>query len=295
MKLTNTLTFLIWLLLTPSHSTYLSANPSTKTTLVKAEEAYADEDYKTAFTEYEKLARTGIAEAQAKLGIMYYWGRGTFRSDSETYIWSLKAAKQGHKQAQHMMGYLYENGIYVEKDIHKAIDWYRQSADQNYAPAQANLAGIYMLNEELPKEYERGLRFAQAAAAQNNKHAEYLMGYYYQNHNQDYHLARKWYTVAAKNSNADAANLLGIFYFNGLKIKKDFKKAFFWFRIAERNDSAEGFKNRERAQRLLENEDVIALEEDVDKWFADIEKEKKKNKKIDPLKAMREILELDDT
>lgn len=265
------------------------------TLLSKAEKAYANEDYKTAFTEYEKVAQQGNAEAQAKLGVMFYWGRGTFRSDSKTYVWSLKAARQGHQQAQHMMGYLFENGIHVEKDINKAIEWYRKSADQGYAPAQANLAGIYMLSEERPKEYQRGFRLAQSAAAKNNKHAEYLMGYYYQYHIEDYRLARKWYTVAAKNGNHEAANLLGIFYFNGLKIKRDIPKAFFWFRIAERNDSAKGFENRERAQRLLKDEEVIELEKEVDQWFADVEKEREKNKKIDPLKAMREILELEDT
>ena len=259
-----------------------------------ANEAYAKEDYKTAFDEYLKEAKAGNPEAQSKIGIMYFWGRGTFRSDSYTYTWSLKAAKQGHKNAQHMVGYLYENGIYVEKDIHSAIDWYRKSAAQDYPPAQANLAGIYMFSEDIPTDLDRAFRFAQKAAFKHNKHAEYLMGYYYQHKNSDYHLARKWYTIAAKNGNADAANLLGKFHFNGIDVKQDFKKAFFWFRIAERSDSAEGLINRERAQVKLKNEEVIELEKSVDQWFIDVEKEKAKNKKVDKLKAMREILELED-
>lgn len=259
-----------------------------------ADDAYEKEDYKTAFENYILEAEKGNSEAQAKVGIMYFWGRGTFRSDSYSYTWSLKAAKQGHKKAQHMVGYLFENGIYVEKNIHTAINWYRKSADQNYPPAQANLAGIYMFHEEIPTDLDRGFRLAQKAAFKHNKHAEYLMGHYYQYKNSDYHLARKWYTIAAKNGNADAANLLGKFHFNGIDVEQDFKKAFFWFRIAEKSDSAEAVKNRERAQVKLETEEVIELEKSVDQWFVDVEKEKAKNQKVDKLKAIREILELED-
>jgi len=264
--------------------------PITIADMLKAEVAYDSEDYEVAFQEYEKHAREGNPEAQAKLGIMYFWGRGTRRSESEAYAWSLKAAKQGHKQAQHTLAYMYETGIYIQKDIRKAIEWYQQAANQNYAAAQANLAGIYIYGEEIPKEVDRGFRLAHKAAEQQNNHAEFLVAYVYHHEKDDLRLAIQWYERAAKNGNAAAANQLGVLYFNGRVVEKDFHKAYFWFRIAEQNDSADGFNNRARAEDLIEMDDLKKLEEDIAKWFDDIKKAKEKAEK-EKKDAEKSILE----
>lgn len=260
--------------------------------MTQANALYDSEDYENSFKLYQQYAKENNPEAQAKLGIMYFWGRGTRRSEPLAYSWSLKAAKQGNPQAQHTIAYMYENGIYINKDIRKAIDWYTRSAKQNYAPAQANLSSIYIYGNQIPKEIQRGFKLAQAAAEKDNNHAQYLMGHVYQHENKDYRLAIKSYEASAKNGNAAAANQLGVLYFNGEGVNKDLQTAYFWFRIAEENNSPEGLKNRAITENLVEMENLKLKEEAIKKWFADIKKEKEKKakeKSTDIKKLMEQI------
>ncbi|MET1254460.1 tetratricopeptide repeat protein [Aliikangiella maris] len=250
--------FICFLLVTPE--TYADD-------LQKANKAYEQQEYETAFELYTLLAEQGNVTAQAKLGLMYYWGWGTNPSNSLTYQWSLKAAKQNEPLAQQTMGFLYEEGIFVNQNTRRAAEWYQQSAAQNHYPAMARLANIYYQGKDIPKNLKLALKYAKQAAEANNAFAQYMLGVIYQSDMQNYQKAQQWFLKSIKNGYADAANALGILYNNGLGQAKDRKRAYYWFKIADERGSKEGLTNRLNIRVDLEHEDILRLEQEAHEWL----------------------------
>ena len=65
--------------------------------------------------DYRKAAEQGHAEAQFRLGAMYFSGDGVPRDDVGALKWYRLAAEQGHVEAQDDLAYMYENGLGVAK------------------------------------------------------------------------------------------------------------------------------------------------------------------------------------
>jgi TPR repeat protein len=91
------------------------------------------------FDKQNTLAQEGDAEAQYKLGKMYYDGEGVTKNYQKAVEWLRKAAGQGLDKAQNSLGYMYANGYGVTKDYQKAVEWYRKAAEQGLDKAQTNL------------------------------------------------------------------------------------------------------------------------------------------------------------
>lgn len=63
--------------------------------------------------DYRKAAEQGHAEAQFRLGAMYFSGDGVPQDDAGALKWYRMAAEQGHAEAQADLTYMYENGLGV--------------------------------------------------------------------------------------------------------------------------------------------------------------------------------------
>jgi len=62
---------------------------------------------KTASSELNRLresAEMGDLNAQAQLGVMYYWGQGAPQDWAEAQVWLRKASERGHMDAQAKLG-----------------------------------------------------------------------------------------------------------------------------------------------------------------------------------------------
>ena len=70
-----------------------------------------------------KLAGRGDAEAQSRLGYMYYQGQGVPQDYAEALKWYRLAAAQGYARAQYSLGYMYANGEGVPQDHVQAHKW----------------------------------------------------------------------------------------------------------------------------------------------------------------------------
>jgi len=105
--------------------------------------AFDSGDFATALKEFRSLAREGNAEAQYKLGEMYFSGLGVAKDYAKARFWYLKAAQQGVVEAQFNLGELYGKGLGTPKDHVKASNWYRLAADQGHPRAQFNLGAGY--------------------------------------------------------------------------------------------------------------------------------------------------------
>lgn len=65
-----------------------------------AMDAYVNEQFADAFSQFEHLAKIGITDAQFNLGVMYYRGEGVERDIFKGYGWTALAVKNGELSGQ---------------------------------------------------------------------------------------------------------------------------------------------------------------------------------------------------
>ena len=74
-------------------------------------------------------ARSGNAEAEELIGVMYALGLGVEKDPVRAFDWYLRAAMKGHPGAQSGVGWYYEEGIgMTAPDLVRAYAWYVLSA-----------------------------------------------------------------------------------------------------------------------------------------------------------------------
>ncbi len=77
----------------------------------------------------EVLARSGNADAEELIGVMYALGLGVEQDDERAFEWYLRASMKGHPGAQSGIGWYYELGRGIEApDLVRAYMWYALSA-----------------------------------------------------------------------------------------------------------------------------------------------------------------------
>jgi TPR repeat protein len=86
-------------------------------------------DYESAYEELWPAARSGNAEAEELIGVMYAMGLGVKRDDRRAFEWYLRSAMKGHPGAQSGVGWYYEVGRGLPAiDLVRAYTWYTLSA-----------------------------------------------------------------------------------------------------------------------------------------------------------------------
>ncbi len=95
----------------------------------------------TSFSEsLQEAAKQGDAQAQAKLGSMYFLGHdGIEKDEIKAAEWITKAAKQGLVDAQVMIAAMYDRGIGVPSDVNIATSWYEKAAAKGHGASLAIL------------------------------------------------------------------------------------------------------------------------------------------------------------
>lgn len=85
--------------------------------------------YTAAMQELLPAARSGNAEAEELIGVMYAMGLGVKRDDRRAFEWYLRASMKGHAGAQSGVGWYYEVGRGITApDLVRAYMWYVLSA-----------------------------------------------------------------------------------------------------------------------------------------------------------------------
>ncbi len=86
-------------------------------------------EFEQAHEMLEVFARSGNAEAEELIGVMYALGLGVDRDDIRAFDWYLRASLKGHPGAQSGLGWYYEVGRGIpEPDLVRAYLWYALSA-----------------------------------------------------------------------------------------------------------------------------------------------------------------------
>jgi uncharacterized protein len=113
-------------------------------------------DYKKRLKAQLAAANAGDAEAQYRLGMMYFRGRGAKPDYKEMQRWFLAAANQGHPIAQLRMGNMYKDGYFQTRDLPRANEWFRKAAMQNNGFALSILGVGHMGGLGVPQDEVKG-------------------------------------------------------------------------------------------------------------------------------------------
>jgi TPR repeat protein len=86
-------------------------------------------DFEAAREKLSLYARSGNAEAEELIGVIYALGLGVERDDARAFEWYLRASMKGHAGAQSGIGWYYELGRGLPApDLVRAYLWYALSA-----------------------------------------------------------------------------------------------------------------------------------------------------------------------
>jgi TPR repeat protein len=134
--------------------------------------AYNARNYALALKEITPLAKSGNADAQHLLGLMYYMGRGVQRDYKQAFSWHYKAAQQGKADAQYVIGAMYYTGNAVPQDQKLAVTWFRKAAEQGHPDAQHALGLMYRYHVAgMPQDMVIAYMLWNLAAANGNRSA----------------------------------------------------------------------------------------------------------------------------
>lgn len=105
------------------------ASPVLAADLEEARDLMEAGEFEDAMAQFRVLARSGNADAEELIGVMYALGLGVERDDERAFEWYLRASLKGHPGAQSGIGWYYEVGRGMPApDLVRAYLWYALSA-----------------------------------------------------------------------------------------------------------------------------------------------------------------------
>ncbi len=200
-----------------------------------------EQDYKEAVKWFRLAADQGVAEAQINLGVCYYTGQGAKQNYKEAVKWFRLAAEQGIAKAQFSLGICYANGIGVKEDYKEAIKWYKLAAENGHKQSLFSLALCLYENVDYGESYEW---FVKARDAGIEDSWYYLGWLYYTGEGPecDENKAYECWDKVIGEDQADLQYEIG----NLLDMNRDHQKAIKWFKLAAKHgneDAAQWLKD----------------------------------------------------
>ena len=113
-------------------------------------------NFEAAYAALEPAARSGNADAEELIGVMYAMGLGVERDDQRAFEWYLRSSMKGHPGAQSGIGWYYEVGRGMPApDLVRAYMWYTLSAIGGDPDAAISLEEVVkkMTAEEIEKAH----------------------------------------------------------------------------------------------------------------------------------------------
>ena len=108
---------------------FLSAGNALAEELEKARDLMEANRFEEAMNALQPAARSGNADAEELIGVLYAMGLGVERDDVRAFDWYLRASLKGHPGAQSGIGWYYETGRGLPApDLVRAYAWYTLSA-----------------------------------------------------------------------------------------------------------------------------------------------------------------------
>ncbi|GBB83453.1 hypothetical protein RclHR1_10190002 [Rhizophagus clarus] len=204
------------------------------------------QNYKKAFSYFQKAAEGGNKFAQYNLGNCYKKGKGTKTNKRKAFEFYQKSAEQGYKDAHFQLGECYDKGIGVEINKVKAFELYNIVAKKEHDIAQCNLGILYEKGEGIEKDLEKAVYWYNKAAENGDKVAQYNLGQYYRlgiEVDKDKAKAFEYYKKSADQGYLNAQLELGHCYYSGIGINADKIKAFELYEMAAKKGNNNAQRN----------------------------------------------------
>ena len=217
----------------------------------KGMKQYRPDDATVAVRELKPLAEQGDAEAQFNLGSLYYQGWGIPQDYREAVQWLRKAAEQNYGSAQVTLGTIYAEGVQgvIEKNYSQGLMWFILAAAQGdpearelrdalaarMTPKQITEAQKLAREFKPQDAYARTLRELKALAEKGDADSQFKVGLIYysgQGVTRDYLEALNWFRKAALQNNSFAQYNVGYMYAKGEGTPQDYVEAAKWYRQA---------------------------------------------------------------
>jgi TPR repeat protein len=233
---------------------------------------HADDALPTGTNELRSVAEKGDPVAQLCLGIRYYagWHKDPTRI-AEAEKWFRLSAAQGNAQAEERLGQLYYLGRDQSPDYPEAVAWFRKAAEHGNREAQLRLAQMYREGKGVAVDRDEAKKWSDLAAQsppstpcyprtemvespagaataaslpdfpdlrreaeKGNADAQFRLGErYYDERVRDAAKdaeAQKWLRMAAAQGNGQAEDRLGWIYYRGNGVPQDYIEAAQWYR-----------------------------------------------------------------
>ncbi len=97
--------------------------------MAEVDAAFERGDTQEAIALLERVAESGVAEAQYRLGFRLSLGDGVGMDPARALHWLERAADNGWRQAAIDLGNMYLSGVGVPRDEARALFWMNRSAE----------------------------------------------------------------------------------------------------------------------------------------------------------------------
>ena len=226
----------------------------------------------------ESIAIKNHYLAQAFLSIDYL----NKEDYTKAFYWTKKAVEYGDKECQYALAELYFNGLGTQKNEIEAVKWYKKSAEQGFAEAQYFLANCYLNGLGVKEDKEKALNLLKKAAKQGHKQAKedleelqkaekakslYALANKYNNENRITD-AFNCYKMSAELDNAEAQNMTGMCYYEGIGVGKNEKEAIKWYKKAAKQGLAVAQYNLAHLIACyFDGNGVVEKDSEAFKWY----------------------------
>jgi localization factor PodJL len=120
---------------------------------------------------FERVAQTGYAPAQFRLGNLFEKGTGVGRDVALACYWYEQAAEGGNTRAMHNLAVLLAEGIDGKPDYSAALHWFRNAAEHGLRDSQFNLGVLLARGLGTSPDFAESYLWFALAAAQGDEEA----------------------------------------------------------------------------------------------------------------------------
>lgn len=159
-----------------SQTTLAAVSPAPQ--FVKAQQLLTAKDYKGAYQEFDRIAKTGDAQALYNLGLLTEFGQGTAKDPKKALDYFKESAAKGYVLANYKLSQVYAGGqLGVNKDVNIARQYLTKAADQGLEQANVELA-LLLFAEDKPTSDKLALARLDPLIAKGSKQAMHAKAIY---------------------------------------------------------------------------------------------------------------------
>lgn len=146
-----------------------------------------------------------------------------FETPKDLFHWVKGLADKGYPEAQMTVGFCYDSGFGVKANLSKAIKYFKMAAEKDFVDAMVLYAHAICRKDK--NNIDESIKWYRKAAELGNSRGQFLLAMSLDKINQKEE-AIEWLKKAADNGYSDAIFMLGLQYYYGIKVPRDYKKAF---------------------------------------------------------------------